>query len=114
MTVISRWTQTMNRVLTRHTGGREPDPAVSAGGYESLYMYLRDRYANRLVLTFREIEDLLGFPLPDAARIERDWWTVSTDRSPSPQSYSWTLAGRDVEVNLEAGTVVFERPLAVR
>ena len=31
------------------------------GKYKSLYQYLENRYANRVVLTFAQIEDLLGF-----------------------------------------------------
>ena len=34
------------------------------GTYQSLYEYLEHRYANTVVLTFAQIEDLLGFPLP--------------------------------------------------
>jgi hypothetical protein len=33
------------------------------------------------VLTFAEIEDLLGFTLPDLARRREDWWT-----NPDPQA----------------------------
>ena len=47
-------------------------PSVPKGGeageYRLLFKYLRDRYANRVVLTFSEIEDLLGFELPEGAR----------------------------------------------
>ena len=50
------------------------DGPPTAGEYELLYKYLRDRYANRVVLTFAEIEDLLGFSLPDLARIQFAWW----------------------------------------
>lgn len=81
-----------------------------AGEYHLLYKYLRDRYANRLVLTFAQIEDLLGFPLPGPARLQAEWWE-GTDASdhPSAQSDSWTLASRTATVNLMAQTVVFER-----
>ncbi len=34
------------------------------GEYKSLYEYLEHRYANTVVLTFAQIEDLLGFTLP--------------------------------------------------
>ena len=40
-----------------------------AGEYRLLYKYLRDRFSDRLVLTFGQIEDLLGFSLPVAARV---------------------------------------------
>ena len=81
-----------------------------AGEYRLLFVYLRDRFSDRLVLTFRQIEDLLGFALPAPARVQRDWWDNSdsgTDRS--RQSDAWTLAGRTASVNLGAQCVTFER-----
>lgn len=78
--------------------------------YEPLHKYLRDRYADRLVLTFAEIEDLLGFALPEIAQIDREWWdTADAVAARSPQSDAWTLAGRTATVNLPARIVVFER-----
>jgi hypothetical protein len=81
-----------------------------AGDYQSLYKYLRDRYANRLVLTFAEIEAFLGFTLPTAARLDRVWWVGAVPvASRSAQSNAWTLAGRTAVVSLTAQNVVFER-----
>jgi hypothetical protein len=77
------------------------------GKYQRLYVYLRDRFANRVVLTFTEIEDLLGSSLPDAARREPQWWSA-TDTA-SEQSHAWTLAKRRADVNFAAGRVVFDR-----
>ena len=78
--------------------------------YRSLHKYLDDRFADTVVLTFAEIEDLLGFALPVVARLERDWWTSRAgDRTPSAQSRSWTQASRTAVPNLVAQTVVFER-----
>ena len=80
------------------------------GTYTSLYLYLENRYANTVVLTFAQIEDLLGFPLPDSARVDREWWANNDPNdTPSPQSRSWTLASRTATPNLQAQTVVFER-----
>jgi hypothetical protein len=82
----------------------------STGEYRLLSKYLRDRYAARVVLTFAEIEDLLGFSLPEPARFQVEWWG---DPDPaarrSAQADSWTLAGRTATVNLPAQIVVFER-----
>jgi hypothetical protein len=81
----------------------------SIGQYQRLYTHLRDRFANRVVLTFREIEDLLGLPLPEAARLEPEWWAVPDEPSaPSTQSASWTLANRTATVNLSARRVAFD------
>ena len=84
--------------------------AAMSGNYSWLYKYLENRYANTVVLTFAEIEDLLGFALPDPARLRQDWWT-NTDPDPATPNYShsWILASRTATPNLLAQTVVFER-----
>jgi hypothetical protein len=88
--------------------GRDTHP--TAGEYQSLHKYLRDRYANRVVLTFAEIEDLLGFSLPALARVQFAWWDGGSFAGPpSAQSFAWTLAGRTATVNLPARSVLFER-----
>jgi hypothetical protein len=93
----------------------EPQSAKSkrsamAGKYELLYTYLENRFANTVVLTFAEIEDLLGFTLPDTARLREDWWTSPDPSAPRPRfSDSWILANRTARPNLQALTVVFDR-----
>jgi hypothetical protein len=80
------------------------------GKYQSLYEYLEHRYANTVVLTFAQIEDLLGFTLPDSARVDQEWWSNNDPNDTSqPHSRSWTLASRTAWPNLHAQTVVFER-----
>jgi len=76
--------------------------------YVSLYTYLEHRYASIVVLTFEQMEALLGFALPPSASTERDWWTgaaVQADR----HSAAWMGAGRTAIPNLSARTVTFER-----
>jgi hypothetical protein len=75
--------------------------------YRALYAYLEHRYASVVVLTFEQIEALLGFALPTPARTEREWWatTVETQR----HSVAWTQAGRTAAPNLAARIVTFER-----
>ena len=90
--------------LAAALGGQE----ANACEYQSLYRYLRDRYANRVVLTFAEIEDLLGFSLPPPARFEDGWW-VAPVAGRSAQSNAWTLAGRTAVASLAAQNVVFDR-----
>lgn len=86
---------------------------VNTGQYHLLHKYLRDRFADRVVLRLGEIEDLLGFPLPAEARLDRTWWDGGTaDRT--AQSDAWTFAHRTATVNLRAGSVVFERQAASR
>jgi hypothetical protein len=78
------------------------------GEYLALYTYLENRYASVVVLTFEQIEALVGFALPTAARTERDWWAdvALTQR----HSAAWTGAGRTATPNLPSRTVTFERP----
>ena len=81
-----------------------------SGKYRLLYKYLKNRYADTVVLTFAEIEDLLGFALPDQASLRREWWTeAEAHLTGSDYSDSWTLASRTAVPNLMARTVVFER-----
>ena len=82
----------------------------SGGAYASLQKYLTSRYADAVVLTFGQIEDLLGFVLPESARSEPAWWAAAAPGGmPTAQSQSWTLAKRTATPNLPAETVLFER-----
>ena len=86
-----------------------PHAAAVAPEYQPLYKYLNDRYATTVVLTFAEIQDLVGFTLPDNARLQNDWWAdVCADGSSSPQSAAWTSAKRSSRPNLIAQKVTFE------
>ena len=88
----------------------KPLGRVMSGQYLLLYRYLENRYANTVVLTFAEIEDLLGFALPDQARLHQEWWTDAKTNGAGPNySDSWILASRTAMPNLVARTVVFER-----
>jgi hypothetical protein len=88
----------------------KPQGRVMSGQYLLLYRYLENRYANTVVLTFAEIEDLLGFALPDQARLHQEWWTDAETTVAGPNySDSWILASRTAVPNLVARTVVFER-----
>ena len=88
---------------------KKPSGRVS-GKYASLYAYLENRYADVVVLTFGQIEDLLGFALPELARTDDDWWTrAGAQVEKSPCSDAWVLAGRTAAPNLGAQTVAFER-----
>ena len=94
----------------RHTGRAPGRPTKVSSKYASLHGYLANRYADMVVLTFAQIEDLLGCALPDSARVQHEWWT-SGDRDADKSSCSdaWILAGRTARPNLLARTVSFER-----
>ena len=82
-------------------------PQVSAQ-YFSLYKYLDHRYASVVVLSFEQIDALLGFALPASARTEAGWWAAGSG-GPKAHCSAWTGAGRTAMPNLLAGNVVFER-----
>ena len=81
-----------------------PRPRVR-DGYLPLYAYLEHRYASSVVLTFEQMEALLGFALPAAARQEPGWWTGVGDGARE----AWTAAKRTAAPNLLARYVRFER-----
>jgi len=88
----------------------KPFDRVMSGQYLRLYTYLDARFANTVVLTFAEIEDLLGFALPEQARLHQEWWTeAAMTAAGRDYSDSWTLASRTALPNMHAGTVAFER-----
>ena len=85
-------------------------PSALSGISEPLYKYLDGRYANAVVLTFAEIEALIGFALPGLARLSRDWWTMlDPDTTRSRFADSWIRARRTARPNLLALTVAFDR-----
>jgi hypothetical protein len=79
------------------------------GNYAPLHEYLANRYADSVVLTFAQIEDLLGGALPDTARARHEWWTSTDSVADKSCSDAWILAGRTARPNLLARTVAFER-----
>jgi len=81
---------------------------TTAGIYRYLHKHLEDRYADTVVLTMGQIEDLLGFALPTHARTDPEWWT-NAEHELAPQSEAWRLAHRTAKPNLRAGNVAFER-----
>jgi hypothetical protein len=80
-----------------------------AGPYLLLHTYLDHRYADTVVLTFAQIEDVLGFALPAQARLQPEWWTGGTTTVAAHHSDSWTLAKRTAVPNLGAEIVSFAR-----
>lgn len=76
--------------------------------YRPLHRYLRDRYASNVVLSFDQIEALMGVALPAIARSDAGWWTTAT--APADRhADSWTTARRTAVPNLRARNVSFER-----
>lgn len=76
--------------------------------YFTLYTYLRYRCASSVILTFAEVEALLGFELPVSARADAAWWADAAVPSLSHSS-AWTETGRSALPALAAEMVAFER-----
>jgi hypothetical protein len=94
---------------TSQTRSKPQGGAVPAM-YLPLHKYLKNRYADIVVLGFGEIEDLLGCTLPEAARLQQSWWAnPEAEAAPSVQARSWTQADRTATANLQAQRVVFDR-----
>jgi len=107
---FARRRMTATRTDDRHVEAAKPPLRAMTGKYVLLYTYLENRYANSVVLTFAQIEDLLGFALPDQARRDRDWWTDADGIDAGPRySDAWRLASRTALPNLPAQIVAFDR-----
>ena len=92
---------------------RLPHPPAVPAEYLPLQKYLENRYADVVVLTFAQIEDLLGIALPGRARLEQEWWAgVASNETSATQSLAWIQASRVATANLPACIVKFERALA--
>ena len=103
------------RTAERLTGSAPAMAAKVPSKYAPLHAYLANRFADSVVLTFTQLEDLLGCALPDSARVQQEWWTSTrTDAGKSSCSDAWILAGRTARPNLLARTVVFERRAEAR
>ena len=76
--------------------------------FAAFQTYLETRYADDVVLSFGQIEDLLGAPLPAEARTQPLWWL---GREPAAARYAlcWRSAGRTAKPNIAAHHVDFER-----
>ena len=82
-------------------------PRVPAA-YMPLYTYLDRRYAATVVLTFEQIESLLGFTPPSPAFADAGWWTVACEAN-DRHTAAWTAAHRRAAPHLSARIVAFER-----
>ena len=94
-------------VSLRITPPDDARPRVPAA-YMPLYTYLDRRYAATVVLTFEQIEALLGFAPPSPAFADAEWWTGPCDVN-NCHTAAWTAARRSAAPHLSARIVAFER-----
>ena len=107
---IARHLMTSDAPRAERPASRAPGRAAKVSDkYASLHEYLANRFADSVVLTFAQLEDLLGCALPDSARVQHEWWTSTHRDGKSSCSDAWILAGRTARPNLLARTVAFER-----
>jgi hypothetical protein len=83
---------------------RPPVPAA----YMPLHTYLDRRYAVTVVLTFEQIEALLGFAPSSPGLADAEWWKAAFGTS-EHHSAAWTAARRSAAPQLSARIVAFER-----
>jgi len=85
--------------------------AVQRGKYALLYHYLAEIERNEWSTTFAQIEQILGFTLPNSARIYRPWW-ANGGGSGHSQSMAWTMAGwKSADVDMDAETLTFRKDI---
>ena len=112
-TLVRRWRNQPDPTAAVATPRAEPPKRRMSGEYAALHTYLDGRYAETVVLTFVDIEALLGFPLPADARVNGEWWTPGPGTAPATRyADAWRLAHRTACPNLQARTVAFERQAA--
>ena len=117
--MVSRVERLLRGLIRRWIGGDNatPVPAPAAvpqaklptrSEFSAFHGYLEHRYADLVILTFGQIEDLLGSRLPDRARVDAGWWAGS-ESDTARYAGAWRQAGRTARPNLLAGNVAFER-----
>lgn len=85
--------------------------AAARGKYAPLYRRLAAMDGPRWRVSFGEIEAILGFDLPASARLHRPWWANQNGGGGHSHALAWQAAGwKTGQVDLEAETLVFERP----
>ncbi len=78
--------------------------------YRNLYHHLCGRRGLVWNASFAEVETILGFKLPVAARRHKSWWRNESTGNRHVQSLAWTSAGWDAaNVNLKIESLSFRR-----
>lgn len=78
------------------------------GKYDPLRDYLRICGNDEIILSFADIETIIGGPLPPSANKYDQWW-VNSPSIQHIQAESWHSAGYKVHVNRTARTARFCR-----
>jgi hypothetical protein len=81
--------------------------------YEPLYDYLKKETRDEFILTFEEIEEILGFGLPRAAH-RAEWWVDDTPEHPRDQAQAIHQAGYDSRRTPDGMKVKFRKVSTLR
>lgn len=80
--------------------------------YIPLKSFLDSTPLDRVQMSFKEVEQVLGFKLPASALRHRPWWSNSVGAH--VQSEAWLKAGFETEsVDMDARRLVFRRKMRV-
>ncbi|MBR6703772.1 MAG: hypothetical protein IKL76_04355 [Clostridia bacterium] len=79
------------------------------GKYKALSEFLYERWEKRIVLSYEQLEALLGFTLPASAHnLPQSYWANTEYHT---YAKSWLKLGYKAKVDVENKKVVFERNL---
>ena len=82
--------------------------AAQRGKYAPLFQHLEKQRGSEWPAAFSEIEQILGFSLPDSARIHRPWWANQGERGGHSHALAWEMAGwKSSQVDMAGERVVF-------
>ena len=77
--------------------------------YRGLAEYLLSSNETKVALTYSQIEEILGFPLPDTAKkFKQSYWANTETHS---YASSWMAVGYKARVDVESDTVIFIKNL---
>lgn len=86
--------------------------AAQRGRYSKLHEHLKNRSGDAWSVNFGTIEKILGFSLPDSARVHRPWWSNVGIKGGHSHALSWEMAGwKTSQVDLVDETLTFIRDL---
>ena len=81
---------------------------AARGRYQRLYSHLCSLPDQEWKVSFADIETVLGFELPESARLHRPWWSNQIDGH--SQAIAWMAAGWETaEVDVRGETLLFRR-----
>ena len=84
--------------------------AAQRGKYAPLHHHLMGLTGNEWTTTFADVEKVLGFELPDSARIHRPWWANQGERGGHSHALAWEMAGwKTSQVDMADERLVFVR-----